>query len=58
MTWRRPAAVTLLSLIPLVLLWLFGAARVAAPFGLLGLLFDHPVDYATAAAIVAACRWC
>jgi Zn-dependent protease with chaperone function len=52
--WRRPAAVTLLSLVPLAMLWAFGAARVAAPFGLIGLLFDHPWQYATTAAVVAA----
>ena len=45
---------TLLSLGPLAVLWLFGAMRVAAPFGLLGLLFDHPWDYVIAAAAFAA----
>ena len=52
--WARPGAVSLLALIPLALLWLFGVARVAAPFGLLGLLFDHPWDYALVAGAAAA----
>jgi Zn-dependent protease with chaperone function len=52
--WRRPAAVTLLALIPLALLWLYGAARVAAPFGVLGLLFDHPWDFGLAAGAASA----
>jgi STE24 endopeptidase len=50
---RRPALVTLLALVPLVLLWAFGMARVAAPFGVFGLLFDEPVTFAVTAAVFA-----
>lgn len=42
---RSPAAITLLMLVPLVLLVLFAMGRVAAPAGLLGLVFDEPRDF-------------
>ena len=50
---RRPAPAVLLAIVPLALLWLFGAARVAAPVGLLGLLFDEPWQYGLLAALFA-----
>jgi Zn-dependent protease with chaperone function len=50
---RRPGKATLLAVAPLSLLLLYGVSRVAAPFGLLGVVFDHPWDYAIAAAAFA-----
>jgi hypothetical protein len=52
-TGRRPAAIALLALVPLLLLWAFGMVRVAAPVGLLGLVFDEPWDFALAATLFA-----
>src|SRR5215213_9947727 len=49
---RRITATTLLLLVPLVPLTLFGVARAAAPFSVLGALFDDPWNYAIVAAIV------
>jgi hypothetical protein len=43
---RRVTATTLLLLVPLVPLVLFGVARAAAPFSVLGVLFDDPWNYA------------
>jgi Zn-dependent protease with chaperone function len=51
---RRPGKATVLAVAPLVLLVLYGVSRVAAPFGLLGALFDEPWGYALAAAAFAA----
>lgn len=45
---------TALALLPLALLWLYGAVRVSAPFGVLALLFHEPWHYAVAAAALAA----
>ena len=39
---RRVTSTTLLLLMPLVPLVLFGVARAAAPVSLLGVLFDDP----------------
>jgi Zn-dependent protease with chaperone function len=50
---RRPALVTALTIVPLLLLWAYGMVRVAAPFGLFGLLFDEPVSFGIAAALFA-----
>jgi Zn-dependent protease with chaperone function len=49
---RRVTATTLLLLVPLVPLVLFGVARAAAPFSVLGVLFDDPWNYAIVAAVV------
>jgi Zn-dependent protease with chaperone function len=49
---RRVTATTLLLLVPLVPLVLFGVARAAAPVSLLGVLFDDPWSYAVVAAAV------
>ena len=49
---RRVTGTTLLLLVPLVPLVLFGVARAAAPFSVLGVLFDDPWNYAIVAAIV------
>jgi len=49
---RRVTGTTLLLLVPLVPLVLFGVARAAAPFSVLGLLFDDPWNYALVAALV------
>ena len=49
---RRVTGTTLLLLVPLVPLVLFGVARAAAPFSLLGVLFDDPWNYALVAAAV------
>lgn len=54
MSGRRPAAIAVLALVPLVLLWGFGMLRVAAPVGLLGLVFDEPWSFGLAAAGFAA----
>jgi hypothetical protein len=43
-----------LALLPLALLWLYGAVRVSALFGMLGLLFHEPWHFAVAAAALAA----
>jgi Zn-dependent protease with chaperone function len=51
---RRPAVIAFLALVPLLLLWAFGMVRVAAPVGLLGLVFDEPWGFALAAALFAA----
>ena len=49
---RRVTGTTLLLLVPLVPLVLFGVARAAAPFSVLGVLFDDPWNYVIVAAIV------
>jgi STE24 endopeptidase len=49
---RRVTATTLLLLVPLVPLILFGVARAAAPVSLLGVLFDDPWTYALVAVLV------
>ena len=45
---------TALALLPLALLWLYGAVRVSAPFGVLALLFHEPWHFAVATAALAA----
>ncbi len=52
MRGRRITGTTLLLLAPLIPLLLFGVARAAAPFSLLGLVFHHPWAYALVAAAV------
>ena len=49
---RRVTGTTLLLLLPLVPLVLFGVARAAAPVSLLGVLFDDPWTYAIVAVLV------
>ena len=48
---RRPGRTTLALAVPLVLFVIFGMARVVAPVGLLGVVFDDPRDFAIAAAV-------
>jgi len=48
---RRPGRTTLALVAPLVLFVIFGMARVVAPIGLLGVVFDDPRDFAMAAAV-------
>lgn len=48
---RRPGRTTLALALPFVLFIAFGMARVAAPVGLLGELFDDPRDFAIVAAV-------
>jgi Zn-dependent protease with chaperone function len=48
---RRPGRTTLALVVPLVLFVIFGMARVVAPVGLLGVVFDDPRDFAIAAAV-------
>lgn len=52
MRGRGVTGTTLLLLVPLVPLLLFGVARAEAPFSLLGLVFHHPWAYALVAAAV------
>jgi Zn-dependent protease with chaperone function len=47
---RRPGRTTLALVVPLALFIVFGMARVVAPVGLLGVVFDDPRDFAIAAA--------
>lgn len=49
---RRVTATTLFLLVPLVPLALFGVARAAAPFSLLGVLLDDPWSYLIVAAVM------
>jgi Zn-dependent protease with chaperone function len=49
---RRVSGTTLLLLVPLVPLVLFGVARAAAPASLIGLFFDDPWNYALFAALL------
>src|SRR4051794_38707505 len=48
---RRPGRTTLALAVPIVLLMGFGMARVAAPVGVLGFVFDDPRDFAIVAAV-------
>jgi len=48
---RRPGRTTLALVVPFVLFIVFGMARVVAPVGLLGVVFDDPRDFAIAAAV-------
>jgi len=49
---RRPGRTTLALALPILLLIAFGMARVAAPVGALGLLFDEPAGFAVVAAFI------
>ena len=48
---RRPGRTSLALVLPALAFIAFGAARVVAPVGLLGLVFDHPGGFAVAAAV-------
>ena len=48
---RRPGRTALALAVPVVLFIAFGMARVVAPVGLLGIVFDDPLDFAIAAAV-------
>ena len=47
---RRPGRTSLALALPALVFILYGATRVAAPLGVLGLLFDNPLGFAAIAA--------
>src|SRR3954468_4980313 len=48
---RRPGRTSLALALPALAFIVYGAARVAAPVGALGLLFDQPVGFAAVALV-------
>ncbi len=50
---RRPGRTSLALALPALAFIVYGAARVAAPVGALGLLFDEPLGFAAVAAVTA-----